>query len=374
LVITHNLRSAISVVIVAGACGIAAGTPLAILGAVGRAAKQGAIIKGGLYLELLAAVDTVMLDKTGTLTYGTPEVVEINPFNGVLKHNLLRTAAIAELPSEHPVGRAIVRRALQQNLVLTEPNGFSYEPGRGVRAQIDGADVVVGSATMMSARGLALPPVVTAHKESEVFIAHGNSVIGSILVSDQIRPEAEQAVRDLESMGIDTVLLTGDSSSTAKSVGHLLGVKTVHAELLPQQKLLQVREAVQNKRTVAMVGDGINDAPALAEASIGVAMGSGTDVARESADVVLIGNDLSRFVQSLRIARKCRSIIMQNFYGTLAVDAVGIVLAAVGLLNPLLAAFIHVSSELAFILNSTRMLPRRTKAAGVQTIGSFNAA
>jgi heavy metal translocating P-type ATPase len=374
LVITHNLRSAISVVIVAGACGIAAGTPLAILGAVGRAAKQGAIIKGGLYLELLAAVDTVMLDKTGTLTYGTPEVVEINPFNGVLKHNLLRTAAIAELPSEHPVGRAIVRRALQQNLVLTEPNGFSYEPGRGVRAQIDGADVVVGSATMMSARGLALPPVVTAHKESEVFIAHGNSVIGSILVSDQIRPEAEQAVRDLESMGIDTVLLTGDSSSTAKSVAHLLGVKTVHAELLPQQKLLQVREAVQNKRTVAMVGDGINDAPALAEASIGVAMGSGTDVARESADVVLIGNDLSRFVQSLRIARKCRSIIMQNFYGTLAVDAVGIVLAAVGLLNPLLAAFIHVSSELAFILNSTRMLPRRTKAAGVQTIGSFNAA
>jgi P-type E1-E2 ATPase len=175
-------------------------------------------------------------------------------------------------------------------------------------------------------------------------------------------------------MGIDTVLLTGDSSSTAKSVAHLLGVKTVHAELLPQQKLLQVREAVQNKRTVAMVGDGINDAPALAEASIGVAMGSGTDVARESADVVLIGNDLSRFVQSLRIARKCRSIIMQNFYGTLAVDAVGIVLAAVGLLNPLLAAFIHVSSELAFILNSTRMLPRRTKAAGVQTIGSFNAA
>ena len=139
-----------------------------------------------------------------------------------------------------------------------------------------------------------------------------------------------------------------------------MGVKIVHAELLPEQKLKRVREVVRNKLRVAMVGDGINDAPALAEASVGVAMGSGTDVARESADVVLIGNDLSRFVEALRIARRCRGIIRQNFYGTLAVDAVGIVLAAIGLLNPLLAAFIHVSSELAFILNSTRMLPRNS--------------
>ena len=359
LLITHNARSAISVVIVAGACGIAAGTPLAILGAVGRAAKLGAIVKGGLYLETLAAVDTVMLDKTGTLTFGVPEVIEINTFDGVLKHDLLQTAAIAELRSEHPVGRAIVKRALQQGLPLLEPRTFTYEPGRGVCATVEGREVTVGNAAMMSSRGLLPPPSMIANGGSEVFIASGKMVLGSILVSDKVRPEAEQAVKDLKAMGIATVLLTGDAQATATSVAKLLGVDNFHAELLPEQKLQRVRQAVEDKRTVAMVGDGINDAPALAEASIGVAMGSGTDVARESANVVLIGNDLNKFVETVRISRKCRGVITQNFYGTLAVDAIGIGLAAFGFLNPLLAAFIHVSSELAFILNSTRMLPRR---------------
>lgn len=356
--ITQNVRSSISVIIVAGACGIAAGTPLAILGAVGRAAKQGAIVKGGLYLEVLAAVDTVMLDKTGTLTFGVPEVVEIIPFNGVAKQDILQAAAIAELRSEHPVGRAIVKRALQQQVPVFEPTNFSYELGRGVSAVVNGAEVVVGSAMMMKNRGLELPPSTNSNGGSSVFVARRNVVLGSIVVSDRVRPEAEGAVKDLKAMGIDTVLLTGDAKPTASIVAKLLGVNSVHAELLPEQKSQRVREEVQLKKTVAMVGDGINDAPALAEASIGIAMGSGTDVARESADVVLIGNDLSRFVESVRIARKCRSVIMQNFYGTLTVDAVGIVLAALGFLNPLLAAFIHVSSELAFILNSTRMLPR----------------
>lgn len=216
---------------------------------------------------------------------------------------------------------------------------------------------------MMRNRGLQVRASISGNGGSEVFVAMERTLMGSIVVSDKVRPEAEQAVKDLKSMGIDTVLLTGDSSSTARSVAKELGVDTVHSELLPEEKLERVRDAVQNKRTVAMVGDGINDAPALAEASIGVAMGSGTDVARESADIVLIGNDLSRFVESLRISRKCRQIIMQNFYATLAVDAAGIVMAAMGFLNPLLAAFIHVSSELAFILNSTRMLPRVTGGA-----------
>ncbi|HWY67613.1 MAG TPA: cation-translocating P-type ATPase [Terriglobales bacterium] len=357
--ITHNVRSSISVIIVAGACGIAAGTPLAILGAVGRAAKQGAIIKGGLYLEVLAAVDTVMLDKTGTLTFGVPEVVEINPFNGLGKQDILQAAAIAELRSEHPVGRAIVKRALQQQLPVPEPTNFGYEPGRGVWATVEGAEIAVGSAAMMRDRGLQLPASTNSSVGSSVFVARRNVLLGSIVVSDKVRPEAETAMKDLKAMGIDTVLLTGDAKSTANTVAKSLGVTSVYAELLPEQKLHRVREEVQLKKTVAMVGDGINDAPALAEASIGIAMGSGTDVARESADVVLIGNDLSRFVESLRIARKCRSVIMQNFYGTLTVDAAGIVLAAFGFLNPLLAAFIHVSSELVFILNSTRMLPGR---------------
>jgi len=194
---------------------------------------------------------------------------------------------------------------------------------------------------------------------SAVFVSVGRTLLGSIVISDQLRPEATQAMEDLKTMGIETVLLTGDNKSAATAVANRLGVKEVHSELLPDQKLERVREAVKSKKTVAMIGDGINDAPALTAASIGIAMGSGTDVARESADVVLIGSDLTRFVEALRISRKCRSVIMQNFYGTLGVDAVGIVLAAMGFLSPMLAAFIHVSSELIFILNSTRMLPRR---------------
>ncbi len=357
--ITHNVRSSISVVIVAGACGIAAGTPLAILGGIGRAAKEGAIIKGGRYLEMLANVDTVMLDKTGTLTFGRPEVMEIYPADGVSKRELLRTAAIAELRSEHPIGRAIVRRALEQRIGLTEPTTFSYKPGLGVRAVVEGKEVGVGNATMMRVGGVQQNGFDPLQGTSEVFVSAGDALMGLIAISDQVRPEAESAVREMKAMRVAIVLLTGDSKGSSAIVAKKLGITQAHAELLPEQKLQYVREAVQSKQTVAMIGDGINDAPALAEANIGVAMGSGTDVARESADVVLIGSDLSKFVETLRIARKCRRVIMENFYGTLLVDAAGIVLAALGFLNPLLAAFIHVSSELMFILNSTRMLPRR---------------
>jgi P-type E1-E2 ATPase len=172
-----------------------------------------------------------------------------------------------------------------------------------------------------------------------------------------LRPEAIGAISALKSLGLKTVLLTGDVRNVAESVAKVLGVDELGAEMLPSQKVDRVRELIQEGRTVAMVGDGINDAPALMQASVGVAMGSGTDVARESANVVLIGNDLSKFVDTIRVARQCRRIIMQNFTGTLVVDSIGIVLASAGMLNPLLAAFIHVTSELAFILNSTRLIP-----------------
>ena len=357
-VITHNVRSTISVVIVAGACGIAAGTPLAILGAIGRAAQQGAIIKGGIYLEKLAAVNTVLLDKTGTVTYGAPEVVEINPADGWSALAVLKMAATAELHSEHPVGKAIVRRALAQSLSIASPQAFTYEPGQGVIAGLNGSEIVVGNRSLLKARGVPYPEPGN-NGTSETFVASGGKLAGSIVVADQLRQEAVQAVRSLHAMGITTTLLTGDSSTVADEVAKALNVSHVLSELLPQQKAQHVQELVRQGHTVAMVGDGINDAPALAQAMVGVAMGSGTDVARESANVVLIGNDLSRLVTTVLIARHCRSIIMQNFYGTLIVDTIGVGLAAIGLLNPLLAAFIHVSSEMTFILNSARLLPTR---------------
>jgi P-type Cu+ transporter len=361
--ITHNVKSTISVIIVAGACGIAAGTPLAILGAIGRAAHQGAIIKGGLYLEALAGVDTVLLDKTGTLTFGTPQIREVISSNGFAERQVIGTASIAERKSEHPLARSIVARASELGVPAVEPDEFSYTPGRGVRVTYQQEEIVVGSRAFLAEHGVN---VLSSHGQgvsgtSEVHVARGGQVLGSIRIADVLRPEAKQAVAAMREMGLRTVLLSGDTQGVAAAVGRDLGVDEAVGELLPEQKAQWVSELRGKGRKVVMVGDGINDAPALVEANVGIAMGSGTDVARESADVILIGSDLSKFVETLRVARRCRRIIMQNFVGTLGVDSIGVGMAAFGFLNPLLAAFIHVSSELAFILNSTRLLPRHSE-------------
>ena len=321
--ITHNIRSTISVIIVAGACGIAAGTPLAILGAIGRAARHGSIIKGGIYLEALGQLNTVFLDKTGTLTFGTPSVTEVNPAPGATESLLIEVAASAESSSEHPLGRAIVRLAEQRNIPVSQPTHFEYRIGRGVRAEVKGEETVVGNRPLFAELGLKLPERVAA-EGTEIFVARNGSYVGSVIVADQLRPGSASAVEALQQMKIEVVLLTGDTRQTAQAVAGQLGIRNVHAELLPEQKTHHIAEQVREGRVVAMLGDGINDAPALSEATVGVAMGAGTDVARESADVVLIGNDLMKFVETVRVARNCRRIILQNFYGTLIVDTIGI--------------------------------------------------
>ena len=359
---THNIRATISVVIVAGACGIAAGTPLAILGAIGRAARLGSIIKGGIYLEALGHLDIVFLDKTGTLTYGMPLVTEINAAPGISEQAILTAAASAESGSEHPLGRAIVRFAEQEGIAVSHPDHFEYRIGRGVLSSLHGQQTIIGSPTLLADLGIGLPRRADAVHGTEVLVAQGGRYLGSLLVMDQLRDSSAPAVKALTDMGIKVVLLTGDAKAVAEAVADRLGIIQAYSELLPEQKSEFIAEQVRRGHTVAMLGDGINDAPALSEATVGVAMGAGTDVARESADVVLIGNDLMKFVETVRIARDCRRIIFQNFCGTLIVDIIGIGLAAVGLLNPLLAAFIHVASELMFILNSTRLLPPKEVA------------
>ncbi len=361
--ITRDARSTIAVIIVAGACGIAAGTPLAILGGIGRCARLGAIIKGGLYLETLGRVDTVVLDKTGTLTFGRPEVTSMIPAGGASLTEVIEAAASAEIRSEHPLGKAIVARALADGLIIREPDRFDYQPGRGIVAAVDGATIVVGTRALMTERGVDVSSTADLDTASAVFVARAGRFLGAIVIADAIRPEAKRAVEALDRMGIKTILLTGDTEPVARSVGQALGIGAVEAGLLPEMKLTRIKSLVASGRVAAMVGDGINDAPALAEASVGVAMGSGTDVARESADVLLLGNDLEKFAETLAIARWTRKIIFQNFVGTIAVDTVGIALAAIGLLSPPLAAFIHVASELTFIMNSARLLPRREAAS-----------
>jgi Cd2+/Zn2+-exporting ATPase/Cu+-exporting ATPase len=366
-VLTRNVTSTISVIIVAGACGIAAGTPLAILGAIGRSARAGAIIKGGRYLEALWGVDTVAFDKTGTVTVGVPEVRAIHPV-GVTEREVLEAAAIAERRSEHPLARAIVARADALAIPPVEPATFDYIPGRGVAATTQrGERILAGTAAFLAAHGVSAPASANGTAVSPVLVARADRYLGTIDVADAVRSEAASAVRVLRKMGLRTVLLTGDVRAVADAVAEELHVDEVGAELLPADKAATVRGWVGKGRRVAMVGDGVNDAPALTEATVGVAMGSGTDVARESADIVLLGSDLGAFVETVRIARRCRAIIRFNFLGTLSVDALGVALAAFGYLNPLMAAFIHVASELTFILNSARLLPAVSRSASHAT-------
>jgi Cd2+/Zn2+-exporting ATPase/Cu+-exporting ATPase len=357
-IITRNLTSTISVIIVAGACGIAAGTPLAILGGIGRAAREGAIIKGGLYLELLSSVETVVFDKTGTLTLGNPVVTSIVAAQGRTDEEVLQLAAIAEQRSEHPLGKAIVGRAAEAGLTVTAPEEFQYIPGAGISCSLDHLEILAGSRAFLHQKQIDLSGhgARTDHS-SEILVASNGQYVGAIRIADTLRPEARAAIHALHSMGLKTVLLTGDARAVADAIAKEVGIDEIYAEVLPDEKNTIIKQFITDRKKVAMVGDGINDAPALMQATVGIAMGSGTEVARESANVMLIGNDLLRLVDTIRISRRCRRIIMQNFGGTLAVDSVGVGLAAFGLLNPLFAAFIHVVSELTFILNSARLLP-----------------
>jgi len=357
--VTRDMRSTISVVIVAGACGVAAGTPLAILGAIGRAARLGAIIKGGLFLETLGKVDTAVLDKTGTLTFGQTQAQSIVPNIGTSKAQVLEAAASAEMRSEHPLGKAIIELARKNGIAPREPDHFDYTPGQGIAARVGDETVLVGNRRFLADKAVELPPIFERRESSsEILVARGGRFLGAIAVADTIRPEAKQATQKLKRMGIHAVLLTGDTQRVAEMVARELGIDEVEGDVLPEMKLSRIKSLVATGHVVAMVGDGINDAPALAEANVGVAMGSGTYVARETADVVLLGNDLLKFIETLAIARWTRRIIWQNFAGTIVVDLIGIGMAASGLLHPTVAAFMHVASEMTFILNSARLLPR----------------
>ena len=362
LIVTRNFTSTIAVIIVAGACGVAAGTPLAILAGIGSAARRGIITKGGLYLEELSRIDTIVLDKTGTLTLGIPEVTAVRAINNATENDVLQTAAIAEQHSEHPLGEAIVRCAHERNLPLHEYSQLRYSPGKGIVCEESSTRIFVGTRALFEEHGVPVPADVLSEIEggngagkTVVLVGRDQKILGAVTLADQLRAEARQAVNDLKAKGYRVILLTGDSSDTARAIGRELGVDEASGDLLPEQKVEKIRELLRTGRKVAMVGDGVNDAPALAEATVGVAMGQGSDVALETADVTLMTSDLSRLVEVLAISKRCYRVIMFNFWGTIGVDTVGIILAFFGLLAPIIAALIHVGSELAFILNSARL-------------------
>jgi heavy metal translocating P-type ATPase len=359
---THNIVSAISALIVAGACGVAAGTPLAILAGIGRIAKEGIIVKGGIYLEQLAKIDTVILDKTGTLTFGTPAVMNIENFNGITKEKVLQLAASAEQHSEHPIASAINAKAKTQNLRPFPYTDIQYLPGKGMIAFVNKDEIMVGNSTLLAEKENSLHSTISDYVTKEkgkgfttVLVAQNNSIIGAISVADVLRPEARQAIEAIKRQNCRVLLLTGDDKTIAYAVASSLNVDEVYAEMLPAEKLERVRALIRCGKKVAMVGDGINDAAALTEATVGISMGTGTDVTLESADMTLMNNNLMKIAEALQISRQCMNVIMFNFWGTVIVDLFGITLAFLGYITPLGAALIHVISELTFILNSARL-------------------
>ena len=372
--VTRDVRATISVIIVAGACGVAAGTPLAVLAAIARAARCGAFVKDGTHLEQLSAVDTVVLDKTGTLTVGAPRVVAVGPTEAAAgEDEVLALAAAAEWNSEHPIGRAIYSETAVRDLTVPMPQDVVYSPGAGVSARVDGRRVTVGRRKRQehqpgqdtSGSDDAIASSIASDPEapsatSVVEVRADGQLLGTIALADRLRQGAATAVRDLSEMGLGVLMLTGDSAASASHVAGLLGLTEdqVRNDLLPTDKEEVVRSLRQAGKCVAMVGDGVNDAPALSAADVGIAMGTGTDVAREAGDVVLVGSAPADLVETVRVARRARGIIMVNFVGTVVVDAAGMIAAGLGLLGPVAAALVHVVSESAFILNSARLVPR----------------
>ena len=391
---TRDVRATISVIIVAGACGVAAGTPLAVLAAIARAARCGAFVKDGAHLEQLSAVDTAVLDKTGTLTVGAPRVVSVTPVESVAQPGageaeILALAAAAEWNSEHPIGRAIRTEAAVRDLTVPVPDDVAYSPGAGVSARVDGRRITVGrredqegrdrartrsaaddthdatdadgatDAVSSTASDFKSDPEAPA-ATSVVEVRADGRLLGTIALADRLRQGAATAVRDLSDMGLEVLMLTGDSPASARHVARVLGMaeEQVRAGLLPTDKEKVIDSLRRAGKCVAMVGDGVNDAPALSAADVGVAMGTGTDVAREAGDVVLVGSAPADLVETVRVARRARRIIMVNFVGTVVVDVVGMIAAGLGLLGPVAAALVHVVSESAFILNSARLVPR----------------
>lgn len=367
---TGDVLRAITILIVFCPCVMVLATPTALVASIGNAALRGSLIKKGATIEALARIDTIAFDKTGTLTTGVPVLVAARSFNGMADNELLQMAATAERFSEHPLGRAIVSAAEGKGLTLADPERFEVLPGLGVRARVDGQEIVFGRPKLLVENGFAIPAAVESETSkmgalgrTVILGAVDGSVAGLLVLEDAVRTEAKQLTEKLKRLGIRVVLVTGDNQATARRIADELGIPEVHAEVLPAEKVEVVKRLQAQGRKVAFVGDGVNDGPALATADVGVAMGlAGTDVAIETAEIALLSDDLGKLPHLLELSQQAIRAIKQNLVFSLGVLGIAVGLAIPGILHPVTGALLHELSSLPVIANSARLIGLREKA------------
>jgi Cd2+/Zn2+-exporting ATPase len=361
--ITGDSLRAITILIVACPCALVLGTPTAVVAAIGNAARQGILIKGGAFLEQMGRLKILLMDKTGTLTHGRPKVVEMKTFDGLNEKEVLYWAAIAEKRSEHPLARAILEKAEEVGLNIPHPEFFESFRGRGVKAQWNGKTITVGSSEMLKKEGIEIQESVEGLLKSEsttsLLIALDRRLLGLISMGDTLREEAKTTIDKIRKEGVSEIwMLTGDSDQVADRIGKELGI-SYEAKLLPEEKVKRVKEWKRRGQTVAMVGDGINDAPALATADIGIAMGAvGTDVAIETADIALMTDELEKIPAVIQLSRKALRVIKENLLFAIVFNTIMVLLSAQGWVTMILGAVMHQASSLLVILNSMRLLRR----------------
>lgn len=361
LAVTGNIETslipAVAVLVIACPCALGLATPTAILVGTGRAAKSGIFIKSGEALERGNRLDIVMLDKTGTITKGQPAVTDVLPHR-IDEQSLLALAASVEINSEHPLAMAIVREAQIRNLALVKATDTHSETGQGMVGHVEGEEIRIGRAAFVQdAQEIPQSQVESLEKAAKtvVFVSKGHTYVGAIAIADPVKEGAKQAIAKLRQLNIKPIMLTGDNQRTAEAIAKSVGIDECYAEILPQDKLRIVKEAQEKKKHVVFVGDGINDAPALTQADLGIAMGTGTDIAIEAGQIVIVGGEAMKIPESIYISRKTFSIIRQNLFWAFIYNSLGIPLAALGLLNPMIAAGAMAFSSISVLLNSLRL-------------------
>lgn len=368
--LSFGLVSFVGILVIACPCALGLATPTAIIVGVGKGAKEGILIKDAATLEKLHKVNTVVVDKTGTITKGKPTLVNIQNLSDLSENKLVSVIASLEKKSEHPIAHAIVSYAQEKNISLSEISGFEGIQGKGLKGSIKGIEYFVGNAKLVSDLKLFFDVAklneFTAQGKTPVILATKDKVIGFVMVADEIKQESKQAVADLHKLGIKVVMLTGDDEKAAKYIASLVGIDDVVAHVLPQDKLEKIQTIQRTGRVVAMAGDGVNDAPALAQADVGIAMGTGTDVAIESAGITLLGGDISKLVKAIKLSKITMRGIKQNLFWAFIYNIVGIPLAAGvfypifgWLLNPVFAGFAMAMSSVSVVSNSLRIKAKK---------------